>query len=125
MSTNLDQFGLLGILRIIQNPRRIKSGNYKSYSKLHLLPPRIFLEFSQLLAIFTELFFCFKSVFNPENVCRWVPPVGLLYPTSGLACQVTSPTWPPHVAVSVSACGLKMAGTARRCTLSRLAAVTR
>jgi hypothetical protein len=44
-------------LIIIQNPWRIRrSCNYKSCSKLHLLTPRIFLDFSQFLAIFTELF---------------------------------------------------------------------
>jgi hypothetical protein len=44
-------------------------------------------------------------------------------PRRGLACQVTSPTWPPHVAVLVSARGLKPSGTARRCALSRLAVI--
>jgi hypothetical protein len=57
----------LGIFGIIQNTWRIQGCcNYKSCSQLLLLSPRIFLEFSQLLAFF-ELFL-FGSVFNSEII---------------------------------------------------------
>jgi hypothetical protein len=76
MGTNLYQSGWLGILLIIQNPRRIRRNyNYKSCSKLHVLSPQIFWEFCSPCSYFPQGEFSFRHLNSIVNYLGATPPV--------------------------------------------------
>jgi hypothetical protein len=98
----------LVIFQIIQNPWRIRrSCNYKSCSKLHILSPQIFWEFSHSLAIFLwwnssfGVYFAFGNNRSQAHLSLADSSVGPTY-------RVASPTWPPHVVASISVHEIKL-----------------
>jgi hypothetical protein len=98
----------LVIFQIIQNPWRIRrSCNYKSCSKLHILSPQIFWEFSHSLAIFPWWNLSFGVYFAFENN-RSRAHLSLADSSVGPAYRVASPTWPPHVIASISIHEIKL-----------------
>jgi hypothetical protein len=94
MSTKLNQFGLT--LNLLNNSKSVENQSKMQLQNLFKITPSSCTNFTEIFLNF-ELFllsnFCFGSVFNPEIFCRWVPPVGLLYPASGPACQGFDSTW--------------------------------
>jgi hypothetical protein len=87
MGKKLYQFGLSW--NLANNSKSVKNQKMLQLQKLFQIIPSCstnFPEFfSQFLAIFTELF-SFQKCFNPDTVCRWVPPVSGAEADVGSAC---------------------------------------
>jgi hypothetical protein len=100
MGTNLYQFGLAW--NHMNNSKSMKNQKKLQLQKLFQITPSystIFLDFSQFLAIFTEII-SFWKYFKPDRVCRWVSLVSGTEADAGPTYQAMLPTWLPPIAAS-------------------------